>query len=192
MITSSLTSVINNKTSVSRRVHFNMVSLFIDSLGFHSACRVRWNRYMRSTWKQHITWFINRHSHNKLENHFHAWNGYNKDLIFQPDSCEIVAWRRVQTDHFLFDLVGNSTHLLHVWWYWIFWHLVSHKGQGGLLSGECHDHDSHYLYWRNVLKNNLGASLCLHWYINVPVRYVLMSVGDKILLAYINGSVWAL
>ena len=86
-ITYSLTSAINNKTGVSRRVQFNMVSLFIDSLGFHSTCRVRWNRYMRSTWKQHITWFINRHSHNKLENKFHAWNGYNKDLFFN----QIVA-----------------------------------------------------------------------------------------------------
>ena len=35
MITSSLTSVINNNTGVSRKVHFNMVSLFIDSPGFH-------------------------------------------------------------------------------------------------------------------------------------------------------------
>ena len=72
---------------IDQRVHFNMLSLFIDSLGFHSGCRVRWNRYMRSTWKQHITWFINRHSHNKLENNFHAWNDYNKDLFFN----QIVA-----------------------------------------------------------------------------------------------------
>ena len=39
MITSSLTSVINNNTGVSWKVHCNMVSLFIDSPGFHCASR---------------------------------------------------------------------------------------------------------------------------------------------------------
>ena len=39
-------------------------------------------------------------------------------------------------------------------------------------------------------KNNSGASLCKHWYINVPVRYILISVREKNMLAYINGSVW--
>ena len=40
VITSSLTGVLhNNNNGISRKVHFNMVNLFIDSLGFHCASR---------------------------------------------------------------------------------------------------------------------------------------------------------
>ena len=99
VITSSLTSVINN-TGVSRRVHFNMVSLFIDSLDFHSAFKVRWNRYVRSTWILCNTWFSNRHSLNKLgDNSYTRYKGI-KRLTFQSNSCEIAAWTRVQIGHF--------------------------------------------------------------------------------------------
>ena len=100
VITSSLTSVINNNTGVSRRVHFNMVVLFIDSLDFHSAFKVRWNRYVRSKWIPCNTWFINRHSLNELgDNSYTRYNGI-KGLTFQSNGCEIAAWTRVQIEHF--------------------------------------------------------------------------------------------
>ena len=51
VITSSLTSVINNNTGVSRKVHFNTVSLFIDSPGFH--CASTWDEI--DTRDQHET-----------------------------------------------------------------------------------------------------------------------------------------
>ena len=92
VIVPSFISVLCNNNDYSWRVHFKNMSQFIDLFGFPLCLKVRWNRYTRSIWNQHSTWFINMHSHNWYEHNSYAWNSYARELIIKSNCCETAAW----------------------------------------------------------------------------------------------------
>ena len=133
---------------------------------------------------QHNTWFVNAHSHGNKTSHLHTWNDYNTWLMFQSNSCKIGAWT-CKTEHSTFDLVWNFTLLLFQYW------ISLHQGSWGSFGLWV------VWFWKSLfifkkLNNISGAPLCTHWYKNITVKHLLISLTYNTLLAYINGSVWAL